>query len=136
MRCFIRIKPEHKGCPSRLVWSPYSKEFTIAPWYESAGAPPAIIPLPDLFYRNTLKALRPNVAFVLPPKLAGLLKSDPKKLRDGEGGGIDIMWICSFSIPIITICAFIVLNIFLQIFAIIFFWLPFLKICIPFPKKK
>jgi len=135
VRCFIRIKPEHPGCPSRLVWSACSKEFTIAPWYESAGTPPTLVPLPDLFDRNLLKKLKPGVAFVLPPKLAGLLKSDPMKLRDGEGGGIDIGWICSFSIPIITLCAFIVLMIFLQILNLIFFWLPFLKICIPFPKK-
>ena len=37
---------------------------------------------------------------------------------------------------LITICAFIVLNIFLSLLNIIFFWLPFVKICVPFPRKK
>ena len=57
---------------------------------------------------------------------------------EGEGSteGWTIGWICSFSIPIITLCAFIVLNIFLSLLNIIFFWLPFLKICIPIPKSK
>ena len=44
-------------------------------------------------------------------------------------------WICSFSIPIITLCAFIVLSIFLSLFDLIFKWMAFIKICIPFPKK-
>lgn len=138
LRAFVRLKPEHPGCPPKLIWSPYSEPFTIAPWYESAGAPPQLIPLPDLFDRDVLKKLKPNVAFAMPPKLAALLQKDAKKLRDGEGdeSGWTVGWICSFSLPLITICAFIVLSIFLNLFAMIFFWLPFLKICIPYPKKK
>ena len=138
LRAFLRLKPEHAGCPPKLIWSPYSEPFTIAPWYESAGAPPQLIALPDLFDRNVLKKLKPNVAFAMPPKLAALLNKDAKKLRDGEGdeSGWTVGWICSFSLPLITICAFIVLSIFLNLLAMIFFWLPFLKICIPYPKKK
>jgi hypothetical protein len=138
VRAFVRLKPEKPGCPAQLVWSPPSAPFTIAPWYESGDAAPTTVALPDLFDRNVLKSLKPNVAFTLPPKLAKLLQGDPKKLRDGEGStdGWTIGWICSFSIPIITLCAFIVLNIFLSLLNIIFFWLPFLKICIPIPKSK
>ncbi|HEU4621367.1 MAG TPA: hypothetical protein VFS42_04010 [Burkholderiaceae bacterium] len=138
LRAFIRLKAETEGCPTRLVWSQYSEPYTIAPWWESSGAPVPVIAMPDLFDPNALKALKPNVAFALPPKLANLLRKDPKKLRDGEGDGKgwEIGWICSFSLPIITLCAFIVLNIFLSLFAMIFFWLPFLKICIPYPKSK
>lgn len=137
-RGFVRLKPHKPGCPPRLVWSAYSEPFTLAPWHESAGQPPITIAMPDLFDRDALKGLKPGVAFALPPKLAGLLTADPKKLRDGDGeeGGWTLGWICSFSIPIITICAFIVLNIFLQLFAKIFFWLPFLKICLPVPRKQ
>ena len=88
--------------------------------------------------REVLKALKPNVAFQMPAKLAGLLRGDAKKLAEGEGTPLDLKvdWICSFSIPIITLCAFIVLNIFLQLLNLIFWWLPFLKICIPVPKGK
>ena len=138
LRAFLRLKPSRPGCPGRIVWSPYSEEFTIAPWYESAGQPPTMVDLPDLFDRDALKALKPNVAFAVPPKLAKLIAGDPMDLRDGkgdEGDGLGLGWICSFSIPIITICAFIVLSIFLSLLNLVFWWLPFLKICIPFPKK-
>lgn len=139
VRGFVRLKPEHPGCAGRIVWSPVSEEFTIAPWWESAGRAPTLVEMPDLFDRDVLKRLTPNVALVLPPKLAKLVEGDPKKLRDGEGDpgdGLGLAWICSFSIPIITICAFIVLMIFLVLFNLIFWWLPFLKICIPFPKRQ
>jgi hypothetical protein len=51
----------------------------------------------------------------------------------GGGGGLSLDWICGFNIPLITICAFFVLNIFLSLLNIVFFWLPIIKICIPFP---
>lgn len=139
VRAFIRLKPEHEGCPGRLVWSGYSDAFTIAPWFESSGAPVPVIPLPDLMDREQLKRVKPSVAFALPAKLAKLLQGDAKDLSEGKGsgeGGIGLGWICSFSLPIITLCAFIVLNIFLSLLNLIFFWLPFLKICIPIPKAK
>lgn len=139
VRAFIRLKPDHPGCPGRLVWSDYSEPFNIAPWFESSGAPVPVIPLPDLMDRAQLARVRPTVAFALPPKLAALLRTDAKDLRDGKGSGgngLGLGWICSFSLPIITLCAFIVLNIFLQLFNLIFWWLPMLKICIPIPKAK
>jgi hypothetical protein len=73
----------------------------------------------------------------MPPAIGNLLKGDMKKLKDGEKlstAGPEIAWLCSFSIPFITICAFIVLNIFLTLFDIIFRWMMFIKICIPIPK--
>jgi hypothetical protein len=61
--------------------------------------------------------------------LTGLSAGTPP----GGGGGLTLGRICGFSIPLITICAFFVLNIFLMLLNIVFFWLPFIKICIPFP---
>lgn len=138
LRAFVRLKPEHEGCPVRILWSAYSEPFTLAAWHESAGVPVPVVPMPDLTDREVLKALKPNVAFQLPAKLAGLLRGDPEKLAKGEGTPLDLKvdWVCSFSIPIITICAFIVLNIFLQLLNLIFWWLPFLKVCIPLPRVR
>jgi hypothetical protein len=139
VRAFIRLKPEHDGCPGRIVWSPYSDEFTIAPWFESSGAPVPVIPLPDLMDRNQLNKVKPTIAFALPPKLAKLLQGSSDDLMKGKGSGdpgIGLGWICSFSLPIITLCAFICLNIFLSLFNLIFQWMAFLKICIPIPKAK
>lgn len=132
LRAFVREKPT-PGCPGHLHWSDYSEPFVIAPWYEGSGAPPAQIPLPDV---GELKGLKPSVAFVVPPSLQGLMGSKLKDLLDGKkppGGGIT--WICGFSLPVITICAFICLNIFLSLFNLIFQWMLFIKICIPFPKR-
>jgi hypothetical protein len=136
LRAFVRFKPEN-GCPARTVWSDYTEPFVIAPWYETAGEPVKIA-LPDLTDRNLLKSLKPNVAFTLPPALQGLLSGNPKDLMEGKGGGaaLTIGWICSFSIPVITFCAFIVLNIFLSLFDLIFNWMLWIKVCIPYPKAK
>ena len=135
VRAYIRAAAED-GCPPRLVWSNPSEPFRILPWYAS-DAPPAQVPLPDVTDRNVLKSLKPGVAFQLPPSLANLLRGDPNDLIKGSGntGGLTIGWLCSFSIPIITICAFIVLNIFLSLFDLIFRWMLFIKICIPYPKR-
>ena len=67
-----------------------------------------------------------------------LLLGNPKDLLEGKqsgGGSFTVGWMCSFSLPIITICAFICLNIFLSLFDLIFRWMFFIKICIPFPKR-
>ena len=135
LRAFVRLKSDC-ACAPRTVWSDYSEPFVIAPWYEGAGAPPVQIPLPDPSDRKLLKSLKPNVAFVVPPSLQNLLSGSAKDLMEGKGstGTMGITWICSFSIPIITICAFLVLNIFLTLFNIVFGWMFFLKICLPFPK--
>ncbi|HEX2726166.1 MAG TPA: hypothetical protein VHN20_10135, partial [Beijerinckiaceae bacterium] len=136
IRAFLRVRPEC-GCPARTVWSAYSEPFTIAPWYEGGGAPPVQVLLPDATDRNLLKSLKPNVAFVVPPALNNLLGGNPDDLVKGKGEASptpDLQWICAFNIPVITICAFIVLNIFLTLFDLIFRWLLFIKICIPFPK--
>lgn len=140
LRIFVRLKPERAGgcdCPARTIWSDYSAPYVIAPWYEGGGAPPVQVTLPDPTDRDFLKSLKPNVAFVVPASLQGLLEGSPKDLMEGKGqpGGFGLGWICGFNIPLITICAFIVLSIFLALLNLIFWWLPFIKICIPFPKR-
>jgi hypothetical protein len=58
---------------------------------------------------------------------------------DGElesSPSFELGFICSLSIPIITLCAFILLMIFVQLLNIVFWWLPFFKICFPIPTLK
>jgi hypothetical protein len=135
LRAFVRLKPD-EDCGSRIVWSDYGDPFVIAAWYENGGARPAQILLPDPSDRKLMAALKPGVAFVVPPSLQSLLKDSTKDLLAGNGtsSGLGLTWICGFNIPIITICAFIVLNIFLSLFNLVFGWLFFMKICLPFPK--
>ena len=64
--------------------------------------------------------------------------TDLQKALDGdiaEGESLDLGLICSFSIPIITICALIVLMIFINLLNIVFWWMPLLKICFPIGLK-
>lgn len=138
VRAFIRLRRED-GCAPKIIWSAYSNPFTIAPWYTNTDAPPLRIDLPDVLNPQALQNLKPNVAFRVPPRLFNLLRNDPKDLlagNDNAGNGFGLSWICGFNIPIITLCAFIVLNLFLQLFNLIFWWIFLIKICIPFPIRK
>jgi hypothetical protein len=138
VRAFVRLRRDD-GCPTKIIWSDYSNPFKIAPWYTNTDSPPLRIDLPDVLDPKALQNLRPNVAFRVPPRLFNLLRNDPKDLLKGDdksGSGLGLSWICGFNIPIITLCAFIVLNLFLQLFNLIFWWIFIIKICIPFPIKK
>ncbi|MEM6437370.1 MAG: hypothetical protein AAF773_26465 [Cyanobacteria bacterium P01_D01_bin.115] len=136
---FIRVR-QPDGCPDKIHWSLPSQSFTIRPWYDNSPAPPVQVPLPDLLGdRTLLKKLKPNVAFGVPASLFDSIEGMTlQDLLDGKkpaSGGLGIGWICGFNIPIITICAFIVLNIFLVLLNFIFGWLPFIKICVPIPQR-
>jgi hypothetical protein len=137
IRVFLRIKSDMPGCPPMLVWSRPSDPFRIAAWHESAGRTQPPIPLPDPTDRNFLKNAKPNCSFAVPAGLMNAIQGTSLSgLTAGSGppsGGLQLNWICGFSIPLITICAFFVLNIFLTLLNLVFFWLPFIKICIPFP---
>jgi hypothetical protein len=135
LRGFARVQHD-RDCPAEVISSLDSEQFCIAPWYEGK-APPVPIVLPEM-NMDALKQLKPNVAFAVPPEMQALLDlNDALDLADGKGKSagvqLTIQWICSFSLPVITLCAFIVLNIFLQLFNIIFQWMMWLKICIPVP---
>lgn len=137
IRAFVRVRGE-PGCPVRLVWSDMTPLYRVAPWFASTGSPQARIPLPA-FDRAALAAMKPNVAFEVPPALANLLmRNKPEDFMKSPKAGSDVGlgWICSFSIPIITICAFILLNVVLSLLNLVFFWLPLVKSCLPVPRKK
>ena len=134
VRAFVRVK-RCDACPPDLVWSAPSAPFAIVPWYEDGGAPPVKVQLPSAKL-SELSKLKPNVAFEVPASvqdlLGGMKIKTPMEVQSGNLKlGLD--WICGFSIPLITLCAFIVLSIFLMLLNIIFWWLPFIKICIPIP---
>jgi hypothetical protein len=61
-----------------------------------------------------------------------------KGLPSGGGactqGGVPFGTICSISIPIITICALILLMIMVSLLDFVFRWLPYFILCFPLPK--
>jgi hypothetical protein len=136
VRCFARLAPDHPGCPPRIIWSAPTPEFRVKAWYEGSDQPPVTIELPS---PSQVRGLRPDIAFKAPPELQRFMdRLNLQGLLDGSAqprsGGIDFGMICSFSLPLITLCAFIVLQLFLVLLNIVFFWLPFIRICLPFPK--
>lgn len=130
---FVRVAT-HGDCPDAIHWSGYSEDFRILPWWDGDG-PGIKITLPSM---DKLRKARNNVTFAVPPKVSSLLQGDMKALAKGEdpGGGVEIGWLCSFSLPIITLCAFIVLNIFISLLDFFLRWMMWIKICIPIPRSK
>ena len=64
-----------------------------------------------------------------------------KDIEIGDGGpckgsGLDIGMICSLSIPIVTLCALILLMIIITLLDFIFRWLPWFILCFPIPGLK
>jgi hypothetical protein len=53
-----------------------------------------------------------------------------------SGGGMEIGMICSLSLPIITICALLLLIIIVFLLDIVFKWIPYFFICFPVPGLK
>lgn len=134
MRAFVRID-DCPGCPPRIVWSGPSRPFRIKPWFASGDGRPIQIEMPSLT-DESLRNMKPNVAVKVPPSLQQHMdRMNLSDLLDGKHTKttVSLGMICGFSIPIITICAFIILQIFLGLLNIVFFWLAFVRICIPFP---
>ncbi len=69
--------------------------------------------------------------------LDGVTKGNLKKPAPCDsGGGIDIGMICSFSLQILFIIAFILMFVFLIALNFVFWWIAFFRICFPIPVPK
>jgi len=134
IRCVFR-RPQCTP-PVDLLSEP-SDRFAIASFFDSdAPARPIRIQLPVKTSIADLRKYPKNVGFVLSNELQAQMSrvTDLKSVMAGQlaaGDEIDVGMLCSFSIPIITICALIVLMIFLNLLNIVFFWMPFLRTCLP-----
>ncbi|MEO8373688.1 MAG: hypothetical protein ABI471_00580 [Sphingomonas bacterium] len=136
-----------------------SASFELANFFDSdAPARPVRITLPMDTSPAGLRKHARGTAFVLSDMLCGqvqrakgmgfidlVLQVLPwplhKDIDTGDGGGcknngVDIGMICSLSIPIITICALILLTIIITLLDFIFRWVPFFILCFPVPKLK
>ncbi len=126
LRAFVR--PDRGQCPGPLIWSRPTAPFRLASFYDPDGCAlrPTEVQLPDFGDLQASSAM-PSVKMTAP---AG---SSLKLGADGVprvGSGFEI---CFFSIPLITIVAMFVLNIFLPIVLLVFqlWWMLKLKFCIP-----
>lgn len=118
-----------------------SPPFQIASYFDlDAPSRQIFISLPVNTGISDLRKLRKNVNFLISDQLRNQMNrvtnlNDALKGQFGSGDSVDLGLLCSFSIPIITICALLVLMVFIQLLNIVFWWLPFLRICFPIGLK-
>jgi hypothetical protein len=141
------------------VLSAPSQRFQLAGFFDpDAPARPIRIALPIDTSPAGLRKFNKNTAFVLSDMLCGQVQRAKglgfidlvravlpwplhKDLDVGAGGpcndgAASVGMICSISIPIITICALILLMIIVSLLDMVFRWLPYFVICFPVPKFK
>jgi hypothetical protein len=143
-RYVLRYVYERAQCdpPHRYVSRP-TESFELAPFFDPEAPGRNIrVGLPVDVSIAGLRKFKKNVGFImskeLNKKLEGIRGKEKDVLDDDadvKDGGIDIGFICSFSLPIITLCAFILLMIIVILLNIVFWWIPLLKICFPIPLK-
>ena len=145
LRCFFRqhdcrcpfpgLNSDAPDCDGELTWSQPSEPYRLAPQFDLLGTSnrPVTIQMPNLAELAAQAATRPigqfsPVRFVHPQQLQS--KTDGSIPSSGSIGGPAI---CFFSIPLITIIASFVLNLFLPIVVLIFnlWFLLALRFCIP-----
>jgi hypothetical protein len=137
---FVRtVKPD--GCP-RISWGAPSEPFAVAAAFDPDAARPSLIEMPGL--ADAKKGLARGATFDMPPDLANLANSlsnnaAVQAMWGGNGsapGGGGVRFICSFSLPVISICAMVMLSIVISLLNIFLGWMAWVKICLPVPSKK
>jgi hypothetical protein len=149
----IRCVYERPGCAPlhEATVSRPTEPFQMAGFFDpDAPARPIRIGLPIDTTPGGLRKFDKNTAFVISNtlcgqirRLRGLTLGDlvlsvlpwplHKDLPVGSGGPCSVGMICSLSIPIITICALILLMVMVTLLELIFRWTPFFTICFSLP---
>jgi hypothetical protein len=160
----IRCVYERPGCEPlhNAITSDPTEPFQMAGFFDpDAPARPIRIGLPIDTSPGGLRKFDKNTAFVISDTLCGQIgrlkgltlgdlvlsvlpwpfhKDLPSLGTEGgpckTDGGLSLGMICSLSIPIVTICALILLIIMVSLFDFLFKWLPYFIICFPLPGLK
>ncbi len=155
----IRCVYERPGCgplfPALL--SQPTQAFQLAAFFDpDAPARPIRIPMPVDVSPAGLRKFKKNTAFVISDMLCGKIKKirkitlgdlvlsvlpwpfhkdlpNPGDTGPCQKNGIGFGMICSLSIPIVTLCALILLMIMVSLFDLFFRWIPYFIMCLPIP---
>lgn len=132
-----------------ILASPPSQKFQLAGFFDPDAPARAIrIALPIDTTPAGLRKFNKNAALICSDQLCGQLSRAKafgfidlvlsvlpwpfhKDLPTGEGGPCTAGMVCSLSIPIVTLCALILMIIIVSVLDTIFRWLPFLFMCFP-----
>ncbi len=158
---WIRCVYERPNCPPTVhptVVSQPTREFQMASYFDPDAPARAIrIPMPIDTSPAGLRKFAKNTMFVMSDTLACQVEQ-ARDLTFGDlvlsvlpwpfhknfstsaggckNGRLSFGKICSLSIPIITICALILLIIIVSLLDLIFKWVPYLIFCLPLPGLK
>jgi hypothetical protein len=156
---FVYERPDCQPFESTVVSRP-TDTFQMAGFFDpDAPARPIRIGLPLDISPAGLRKFDRNTAFMMSDMLCGHIDrfkgmsladlvlsvlpfpfhkslSVPDKGPCKQAGGDPLGVMCSLSIPIITICALILLMIIVSLLDMIFAWLPYFVVCFPVPGFK
>lgn len=119
------------GC-ERVAWGPASQVFRVAAPLEPQAQRPTAIVLPTL--ADLRRGAPAGVTLLAPRSLADVLRKITPAMPPGDGGPgnrAGLCWSFSFSLPVITICAMVLLMVILQLLNLVFFWLPWAFLALP-----
>jgi hypothetical protein len=139
VRCYvIRHKGPHTSgtpckCPDRMFWGPPTEPYQLAGHFDLIGTAnrPVTVQLPSL---HVLAAqAKPSLGLGFKKPVGSLIVKGDKDGKPAESSLSTKFEICFFSIPLITIVAMFVFELFLPVVVILFglYFLLKLKFCIP-----
>ena len=135
---FLRARNDHGK--EQIYWGDsdcQTLEFRVASPFDPEASRSSLIPMPGL--RDLRRGMARGASILTPGDTFDLinnlkLKKGISKDMIGSGPKAGIQWICSFSLPVITLVAMILLMVMISLLNIVFFWLPWVRICLPFPR--
>ena len=141
VRCFVRRHAcdcpktgEPNDCGGELVWSQATPVFQLAGHFDPVGTGnhPVTIQMPDIRTLAASVGARLPVQMKFPAGSALNIQGDKEGKPSNPSTNGDLPQICFFSIPLITIIATFVLNLFLPVVVFLFglWFLLGLKFCI------
>ena len=151
----------HCGPLFRALVSEPTRAFQLAPFFDpDAPMRPIRIPMPMDISPAGLRKYKKNAGFVMSDMLCGMVGRIKKMTfadlvlsvlpwpfhKDlpnpagpgpcGKTGNNNFGIICSLSIPIVTLCALVLMIIMVSLFDLFFRWIPYLFVCLPIPGLK
>ena len=136
----VRCLYERPKCPGplRQAVSAPSSPFRMASFFDAEAPGRDInITMPGVSLKDFRDSSQ-SATMVFTEELsrqAGKIQKEASKGLGADTQPIDLGRICSLSIPIITICALVLLLVIVVVLNIVFWWLPFFKICFPLPSS-
>ncbi|MCD9460625.1 hypothetical protein [Marinibactrum halimedae] len=136
------VRALNDGGKEQIYWAERearSLAFRVAAPFDPEASRPSLIQMPSL--RDLKRGLAKGASFLTPGDTFDMVNSlntkdgiGPDLVKDTQNAGLGLQWICSFSLPVVTLVAMILLMIMVMILNIVFFWLPWVRVCLPFPK--